>query len=279
MTLGEYTESENKQSNGQTPPQGNDNGNTASDQSNGNNSTNQNGNPPEKPSGDNSNSGDGQNGGQTPPEQPNGGAPMGNMDQSGTFTAGTETASFDISDATIIKNSDVAEIKDLSKCDVVQLFFNNDNKVKTVKVVNASVSVEQGSSANNIDTDSEISGKTYSSTGDDENALRVDGSTVTLDGITVNKSAGATSNTQNGDFYGVNAALLASNKSTVTIKNSKISSSAQNGTAASDNAVITIEKGSVWNLTGDCTVTSVTNKGKINFNGCKITLSDGTVLK
>lgn len=230
VTLGEYTESENKQSNGQTPPQGNDNGNTASDQSNGNNSTNQNGNPPEKPSGDNSNSGDGQNGGQTPPEQPNGGAPMGNMGQSGTFTAGTETASFDISDATIIKNSDVAEIKDLSKCD-------------------------------------------------DENALRVDGSTVTLDGITVNKSAGATSNTQNGDFDGVNAALLASNKSTVTIKNSKISSSAQNGTAVSDNAVITIEKGSVWNLTGDCTVTSVTNKGKINFNGCKITLSDGTVLK
>lgn len=43
----------------------------------------------------------------------------------------------------------------------------------------------------------------------DENALRIDNATVTLDGITVDKSAGATSSTENGDFYGVNAALLA----------------------------------------------------------------------
>lgn len=291
VTLGEYNESENKQSDGQTPPQENDNGNTVSDQSNGNNSTNQNGNPPEKPSGDgtgngntpteqngnssdsnntppekpsddnNNNSGNGQNSGQTPPEQP-GGAPMGNMGQSGTFTAGTETASFDISDATIIKNSDVAEIKDLSKGDVVQLIFNDDNKVKTVKVVNVSGGVEQGSSANTIDTDSEISGKTYSSTGDDENALRVDGATVTLDGITVNKSTGATTNTGNGDFYGVNAALLATNKSTVTIKNSKIFSSAQNG-----NGVFSYGEGTTVNISNSEIKTTADNSGGLQTTG------------
>ncbi len=53
---------------------------------------------------------------------------------------------------------------------------------------------------------------------------------------------------------------------------------AQNGTAVSDNAVLTIEAGSTWNLTGDCTISSLTNNGTINFNGYTITLADGTVL-
>ena len=89
--------------------------------------------------------------------------------------------------------------------------------------------VTQGDSANTITEDASVSNVSYSSTGDDENALRIDGATVTLDGIRVDKSAGATSNTENGDFYGVNAALLATNGATVTIKNAEITSSAQNG--------------------------------------------------
>lgn len=52
----------------------------------------------------------------------------------------------------------------------------------------------------------------------------------------------------------------------------------QNGTAVDNNAVITVDEDSVWNLTGDCTVTSVENNGTINFNGYTITLADGTVL-
>ena len=177
---------------------------------------------------------------------------------------------------------------------------------------------------------------------DGENALRIDGATVTLDGITVKKSDGATSNTEDGDFYGMNAALLATNGATVTIQNATVTSSAQNGngvfsygsgttvnvsdstitttadaqtldgnilvdtisslnltlkngstftgtvniaenteggTAVSENAVITIESGCTWTLTGDCTITSLTNNGTINFNGHTITLADGTVLR
>ena len=53
----------------------------------------------------------------------------------------------------------------------------------------------------------------------------------------------------------------------------------ENGNTVSDNAVITVEEGCVWNLTGNCTVTSVTNNETINFNGYTITLADGTVLK
>lgn len=50
-------------------------------------------------------------------------------------------------------------------------------------------------------------------------------------------------------------------------------------TAVSDNAVITVESGCSWNLTGNCTITSLTKNGTINFNGYTITLADGTVLK
>ena len=54
---------------------------------------------------------------------------------------------------------------------------------------------------------------------------------------------------------------------------------AQGGTAVGDNAVITVESGSKWTLTGDCSVTSLTNHGTIDFNGYTITLADGTVLE
>ena len=41
----------------------------------------------------------------------------------------------------------------------------------------------------------------------------------------------------------------------------------------------TIDSGSTWNLTGNYTISSLTNNGTINFNGYTITLADGTVLK
>lgn len=92
-----------------------------------------------------------------------------------------------------------------------------------------SSTVTQGDSATTISEDGSYSDTSYSSTGDDENALRVDGATVTFDGISVDKSAGSSSNTENGDFYGVNAALLATNGANVTIKNATVTSSSQNG--------------------------------------------------
>lgn len=52
----------------------------------------------------------------------------------------------------------------------------------------------------------------------------------------------------------------------------------EGGAAVSDNAVVTVETGCTWTLTGSCTVTSLINNGTINFNGYTITLADGTVL-
>lgn len=96
----------------------------------------------------------------------------------------------------------------------------------------------------------------------DENALRIDNATVTLDGITVDKSAGATSSTENGDFYGVNAALLATNGATVTIKNATVTSSAQNG-----NGVFSYESGTTVNISDSTITTTADNSGGIQTTG------------
>ncbi|MBO5269980.1 MAG: hypothetical protein J6B77_04285, partial [Clostridia bacterium] len=100
------------------------------------------------------------------------------------------------------------------------------------------------------------------SSGKDENALRVDGATVTLDGITVNKNGGATSSTESGDFYGMNAALLATNGAVVTLKNAKVSSSAQNG-----NGVFSYGKGTVVYVSDTVITTEKDNSGGIQTTG------------
>lgn len=96
----------------------------------------------------------------------------------------------------------------------------------------------------------------------DENALRIDNATVTLDGITIDKSAGATSSTENGDFYGVNAALLATNGATVTIKKATVTSSAQNG-----NGVFSYGSGTTVNISDSTITTTADNSGGIQTTG------------
>ena len=122
--------------------------------------------------------------------------------------------------------------------------------------------VTQGTSANTISEDTTVTGTAYTSTGDDENALRVDGAAVTLDGITVDKRAGATSNTEDGDFYGMNAALLATNGATVTIKNAAVNSSAQNG-----NGVFSYGAGTTVNISDSTITTTADNSGGIQTTG------------
>ena len=197
--------------------------------------------PPEMPSGQdsssNSQSGDSVS---QPPEKPDGEAPSGSAPGGmggSSFTAGEESVTLDFANAEITKNDESIDLSDLAEGDIltVEVGSNNTAASATVESVGGGQSfggsgeVTQGTAATTISEDGTYSGESYTSTGDDENALRVDGAAVTLDGVTVDKSAGATSNTEDGDFYGMNAALLAMNGATVTIKNATVTSSAQNG--------------------------------------------------
>ena len=295
VTLGELSENEqdapekpdgeqpgdnSSDNNGSTPPQkpdgdGSESGNPKSSEES--SSDNQNKTPPEKPSGDeaggsgntdsnSANNGQDGNGG-TPPQMPSGNGTSPDMaGSSKTFTAGKTTLKIDISDASIVKNSEAIEVSDLSKGDVLQITFDSNGDVKTVIVViesgSGSGTVEQGDSANTITEDGTYKDKTYDSDGDDENALRLDGAEVTLDGITVNKSGGSSSNVESGDFYGMNAAVLATNGANVTIKNAKISSNAQNG-----NGVFSYGEGTVVNISDSEITTKADNSGGIQTTG------------
>ena len=122
--------------------------------------------------------------------------------------------------------------------------------------------VTQGTAAITIDTDGTYTAETYTSTGDDENALRVDGAEVTLTDITVDKASGATSNTEDGDFYGMNAALLATDGANVTITGAAVTSSAQNG-----NGVFSYGEGTVVNISDSTITTTADNSGGIQTTG------------
>ncbi len=244
--------------------------------------------PPELPDGEGGGSADPGAGGQEPesdmPEGQRGDGMMpGSTGMSDGFTATGGTAIVDISGAAILLETDSesgdsseGSMDDIVVGAVLSIEVDSKNSVSTVTVLSVGGSgnaggsggfggsgeVTQGSSANTIDSDGEYSGTSYSSTGDDENALRIDGATVTLDGITVDKSSGSSSNTENGDFYGMNAALLATNGANVTITNADVTSSAQNG-----NGVFSYGTGTVVNISDSSIVTSADNSGGIQTTG------------
>lgn len=68
-------------------------------------------------------------------------------------------------------------------------------------------------------------------------------------------------------------------KDVIPFENNKKKSCDPLRAAAENHAVVTVGSGCVWTLTGDCAVTSLVNNGTIIFNGCTITLADGTVMQ
>ncbi len=121
---------------------------------------------------------------------------------------------------------------------------------------------EQGSAAATISEDSKISGETYTSEGDDENALRIEGASVTLENITVEKTGGSSSNVEAGDFYGMNAGLLATDGAEVVITGADISTSAQNG-----NGVFSYGEGTTVTISDSVITTTADNSGGIQTTG------------
>ena len=94
-----------------------------------------------------------------------------------------------------------------------------------------------------IDDTETLSGKTYNEEGEDTNAVLVKkGGNLTLSDSTINKT-GDSSNTESSDFSGVNAAILAEDSGTATIKNITINTNAKGANAVfatGSNSKITI---------------------------------------
>lgn len=114
-------------------------------------------------------------------------------------------------------------------------------------------SVDTGTGAYIVTDGEEISGGTYTSSNDDENAIRAEGDvTATLDNVTVEKSDGSASNSDAASFYGLNAAIL-----------------------ALDNATLTINGGSVTATTEGSTGVFAYDGATININDTEVTVSGG----
>lgn len=214
--------------------------------------------PPDKP--------DGNGDGQTPPDMPEG-----------------ETVTYDLSDAVIYQEQDsgtvTASLADLTPGAFLRLELSEEDVILSATILNSSMEpgngggfggggfggsgqVTQGTAQNTINTDGVYEDETYTSTGDDENALRIQDATVTLSSITVDKSAGSSSNTEDGDFYGMNAALLATDCAQVTISDAVISSSAQNG-----NGVFSYGEGTLVRISDSVISTTKDNSGGIQTTG------------
>ena len=274
LSLGSLTEGQPGDMDSQTPPDmsGSENSQT----------------PPEMPSGSNSQVPSG-NAGQAPPDNPGGDSAQapgnGQMPGGMNFQESGETRTLDLSSAEITKNEQNVTVDDLAVDDILELTLNVDGTVNAVHILSlhsqsngmpggfgGSGEVTQGTSANTISEDGSYTGE-FLSQGDDENALRVDGAEVTLKDIVVKKTTGSSSNTEDGDFYGMNSALLATNGASVTIENAQVESSAQNG-----NGVFSYGEGTTVNISNSTITTTADNSGGIQTTGGGTTNAPGLTI-
>ena len=208
-------------------------------------------------------------------EAPSGDAPGGQMPGGSSFEASGESITFTLTDDTAItleylQGSGEGNADDIAVGSVLEVVLDEDNQAVSVTVRNlnagggfgGSGEVTNGTSANTITEDTEVDSETYTSTGDDENALRVDGATVTLKDITIEKTAGSSSNTEDGDFYGLNAGLLVLNGATATITGATVNTSVTNG-----NGVFSYGEGTVVNISDSTIRTTENNSGGIQTTG------------
>lgn len=115
-----------------------------------------------------------------------------------------------------------------------------------------SATVDTGSGAYVLSANETLTGGTYSSTNADENALRAEGDvTATLENVTVEKTDGASSSSDASSFYGLNAAILALDNAVLTINGGTVTATTEGSTGvfAYDGATINISN-TVINVSG-----------------------------
>lgn len=140
---------------------------------------------------------------------------------------------------------------------------NNTSQITTEGVVDVSDSQE-------------LSNKTLSTTSSDESAIVVnDGGSLNATGLTISKS-GDSSNTENSEFYGLNAAVLVQKGSEATIKDTTIKTSATGANAifsTGENAIINVSNTKITTTEDSSRGLDATYGGTINANIVTITTS------
>ncbi len=134
-------------------------------------------------------------------------------------------------------------VSDLLVGETVTITLDDDGNAATITVsmeggMNGGGGQEMGGQSQGVDSytavveyseDTETSGETYESTGTDENAVLIsNGANVTIDGATVSRVSDESTGGDNSSFYGVGAAVLATD-GTATVKDTDITTDANGG--------------------------------------------------
>ena len=133
--------------------------------------------------------------------------------------------------------------------------------------------VSQGSAARNVTEKGVLENQVFGSTGNDENALRITGASVTLKNVEIMKEEGTSSSTENGDFYGMNAALLATGGARVTIEDSSVHSAAPNG-----NGLFSYGKGTMISAKNVTITTEGSHSGGLQTTGGALTEAENVTV-
>ena len=108
---------------------------------------------------------------------------------------------------------------------------NSQRMIPEGNMNSASTSVTK-SGETEVDGTSETLTANYTTSESDKSVILVEnGGNITLEGAEVSKTGGDSSNTENSEFYGVNAGILVTENSTATIKNATIDTNAKGSNA------------------------------------------------
>ena len=241
-----------------------------------------------KPDGQPSAQGSGQNGGssdsqssdnQTPPAAPNGNSENGtseNNRQPGNGADNSASTTLSITSSTTVIKADGSEgsLSDLQEGIFISVTYNDSDEALTITISdqkggpNGMGGGPGGASAptsydavTDMTEDTTENGKTYSSTGTDENAIHVSNdASVNLSDFTVTRNSSESTGGDQSSFYGIGAGILVTD-GTAELKNGTITTDAKGG------AGVFSYGGGVVNISDTTITTSQDTSGGIHVAG------------
>ncbi|MCD7839043.1 MAG: hypothetical protein LUG46_00295 [Erysipelotrichaceae bacterium] len=153
---------------------------------------------------------------------------------------------------------------------------SNNMEIETTTVNSSGDSIDADAILEVTDTQT-LDNQDLISTNEDENVVLVtDGGDLTLTNSTVTKESGDTSDTESSEFYGLNAAILVQEESTLSISDTDISTNAQgaNGIfATGEGAFITVSNVTITTTEDSSRGLDATYGGTITADNVEISTS------
>ena len=125
-------------------------------------------------------------------------------------------------------------LSDIQEGDIVSITLDEDGNAASITVMSMEMSgqsqgVDSYTAVNEYTEDTTVSGETLKSTGTDENAALISsGASVTLDNDTITRTSDSSTGGDNSSFYGVGAAVLATD-GTAYVKDGSVTTDAAGG--------------------------------------------------